>query len=76
VISDCRPAWERVLQRFGDVSAEALKPTDIEQWTLQLFKDAQRFIGESPPRDLVRGLQSRAEARQRLNKSDACGEPA
>ncbi len=38
VISDCRPAWERVLQRFGDVSAEALKPTDIEQWTLQLSK--------------------------------------
>lgn len=39
VITDCRPAWNRLLERFGDVSAEALKPTEIEEWALELSKD-------------------------------------
>ena len=38
VITDCRPAWDRVIQRFGDISAETLKPTDIEEWALELSK--------------------------------------
>lgn len=39
VITDCRPAWDRVLDRFGDVTAEALKPAEIEQWAIELSRE-------------------------------------